>query len=853
MKRTIRETINLKNILYFFIVLCPILDMTSFIFRNQFQTSFSPSTIIRPIIPIVVILYLFLKEKMKKKIIFVSMIYACYAIIHLYLFQLTKTGNAFGGLTHELQYLINYSFMILNLFIYLFVFNKEDTKALKTSVLIASAIYILSIYIAIITNTSSSTYIEGIGYKGWFETGNSISSILILSLFVIINLLKDKTYRYWVIGILILIGIYLTTLIGTRVGLFGFILVVFLYAMTEILNAILHRIQLNRKTVTISICVIILIVIGVSFVGSTTIQRRKYLKQIETNIIDETTNTQAHISGDMLKIKKQIDNHTLQEGYMSEAEKQSVYDLYHFANKHNIRNNDLRTQQLLYNMFLVKNQQNIGLVIFGNGYVSKFCEMVLEMEIPAFLLNFGIVGFLLYFSPFLMILLYGGYVFVKYRKQLDTEYIMLWFGLFTGFILACISGCTFFYASSSMLMICLSVILIQKIRQIKQLDLKQAKGDASLKKKILFGITSLNFGGAEKVLVELVKKLEKDYDITVFTLYAKGELEGQIPKSVKIKSLYQKSYQELSKCEKIVISLELLMAKHWIYHKKIKDHYDAEIAFLEGPITRLLSVANIKTRKIAWVHTDITKIFGEDLRSLMKKHYDRGIYESYDKVVFVSKDNQSKFKNQYPKIEESKLEVINNYVDEEDICKKAEQEEATELKQEDFNFVIVARLVKAKALDRFIQIHSKLIKEGLTYKAYIIGDGPEKEALSKKIEEEKIQDSCILLGKKENPYPYMKKAKVVALLSYYEGQPVTLIEAKALGKCIMITDTAAKELLVDYPNSIIVENTIQGIENGIKEVVKNKNNMKDLKETSYSGEEILDKIRKIIECNFKEV
>ena len=66
-------------------------------------------------------------------------------------------------------------------------------------------------------------------------------------------------------------------------------------------------------------------------------------------------------------------------------------------------------------------------------------------------------------------------------------------------------------------------------------------------KKLLFGITGLTLGGAERVLVDLVNKLCDKYDTTIFTIYAKGELEKQLSPKVKLKSLYDVRYDELSK------------------------------------------------------------------------------------------------------------------------------------------------------------------------------------------------------------------------------------------------------------------------------------------------------------------
>lgn len=459
-----RKKITIENILCVFIVLCPVLDMASFIFRNIFHTSVSISTIVRPIIPIVTILIIFFKDKIKWKLVLGFSIYFIYGVVHLLLFQTIKTGSSYSGIIHEAQYIINYSFMILNLFIYLYIFNNKDNNKLKKSVLISASIYIISIFVAILTKTSSSTYIEGMGYKGWFESGNSVSAILILSLFILLTLFKEKKYKYWVISIIGAVGIYLTTLIGTRVGLFGFILVLFIYAIAEIFTAVMHKVQVDKRIIVGSISALVMVVIIVAVLGSNTIQRRKHLQSIEGNIVDEATSTQAHISGSLLEIKEKIDGNELEEGYMTEAGKKSILDLYEYANENKIVNNDMRRQQLIYNVFLVKNQANPLLILFGNGYMANYRELVLEMEIPAFLFNFGVVGFLLYFVPFFAIFIYALCYTLKHIKEIDTETILMLVALLVSFALAFLSGYTFFNASTAMLIIVISTLLLNKCK-----------------------------------------------------------------------------------------------------------------------------------------------------------------------------------------------------------------------------------------------------------------------------------------------------------------------------------------------------------------------------------------------------
>ena len=245
--------------------------------------------------------------------------------------------------------------MILNLFIYIYTFKDKGEDKLKKSIVISIAIYIISIFISIFTKTSSSTYIEGMGYKGWFESGNSIGSILILSMYIYIGLVKDKKLKFFVIPLIILVGIYLTTLLGTRVGLFGFILVLMCYIFVEILYKLIHKGKINKKVVAGCIASIAIVLLVIITIGSTTLQRRKHLESIEGNIQDEETMEEAHVTGSILEIKEKIEDGTLEEGYMSEPEKKSILELYDICKNLKVTNNDQRTQQLIYNVLLVKN------------------------------------------------------------------------------------------------------------------------------------------------------------------------------------------------------------------------------------------------------------------------------------------------------------------------------------------------------------------------------------------------------------------------------------------------------------------------------------------------------------------
>lgn len=369
------------------------------------------------------------------------------------------------------------------------------------------------------------------------------------------------------------------------------------------------------------------------------------------------------------------------------------------------------------------------------------------------------------------------------------------------------------------------------------------------KKKIIIGITSLTYGGAERVLVDIVNKLceDEEYNITIMTIYAKGELEKQLSKKVTLQSLYPFCFEDASELQKkIILPIKMLLFKNKIYEKEIKKGYDIEIAFLEGAITRIFSKENKKTKKIAWVHNDISAVFGKGIKAKIKKWIDKKVYEKYDKIIFVSRDNQEKFEKIYDIPNEK--QVIHNYINDEQVKEKAEQGEATELKTTECNLITVARLVEQKAIDRLVQVHSNLKKQGLHHKIYVIGEGPERIKIEQEIKKEGVEDTFILLGKKENPYPYIKKADAFILTSYYEGYPMVILEAKILECYIIITNTAAREALQNYPESKIVDNNEKAIEKGIKEFLQHNEKRKKRENNKFNDNiEIIKQIKKVIE------
>ena len=117
------------------------------------------------------------------------------------------------------------------------------------------------------------------------------------------------------------------------------------------------------------------------------------------------------------------------------------------------------------------------------------------------------------------------------------------------------------------------------------------------------------------------------------------------------------------------------------------------------------------------------------------------------------------------------------------------------------------------------------------------------------IKENKVEATFHLLGKKENPYPYIKNADYFCLLSRFEGYGMVLEEAKILDKPIIITNTAAREAVEGYKNSKILENTQEEIYEGLKKIILDKKIGKNIKQSTmeYDNSKILENVIELIE------
>ena len=189
-----------------------------------------------------------------------------------------------------------------------------------------------------------------------------------------------------------------------------------------------------------------------------------------------------------------------------------------------------------------------------------------------------------------------------------------------------------------------------------------------------------------------------------------------------------------------------------------------------------------------------------------------------DYINCVSESCKKSFIDKFPTLQ-SKCIVIENFIDYKKVVELSNEYE-TEFANDDY-FVSACRLSSVKGLDRTIRVLGELNKEReINCKWVIVGDGPERENLQVSIDECGLKNIVFLIGEKENPYPYIKKARAFLLPSYHEAAPMVYGESAALGVPIVSTDTcSAAELVKDRNIGIVVDNNEAGIKRGLNEII----------------------------------
>lgn len=316
--------------------------------------------------------------------------------------------------------------------------------------------------------------------------------------------------------------------------------------------------------------------------------------------------------------------------------------------------------------------------------------------------------------------------------------------------------------------------------------------------KVLFRHRSMEMGGVEKVLLDLLENLPRDiFEITLLLTIYQGELRTKIPKDIQLIKI-QKGREDMSD-NPLLKNLQLLQRSFilWfyrkfpraLYKKYLNQHFDIEVAPGYGDFDPVLD-SPIKSKKIGWFHTDVS--YDPNKKRVM---YRINSLKKFDWTIFGSRQTRDVIKDLY-KITYPKSSVIYNAIKIDEVRKKAEEFPVNYDHHPVFSSM--GRLHSRKNYHTLMKIHRRLLDEGLSHSIAVIGGGGEMENLKNQAKVLNVEKTFLLLDSQINPYPYIKNSDYFVLPSESESYPLTIGEVMGLNVPILSTSVGGIPEMIDH-------------------------------------------------------
>ena len=383
-------------------------------------------------------------------------------------------------------------------------------------------------------------------------------------------------------------------------------------------------------------------------------------------------------------------------------------------------------------------------------------------------------------------------------------------------------------------------------------------------KRIFIAIHYLEIGGAERSLIGLLNALDyTKYKVDLFVHAHRGEFMSLIPKQVNLLpeigsyAVIEKPMVEALKEGLIGVVGARLLAKLQYKAYKKKHHpkegsavfqyvadcvtpvlpslkkygeYDLAISFLT-PHNIVRDKVQAK-KKLAWIHTDYSTIDVDVEKELP-------VWAAFDKIFAVSEGVKDTFLKTFPTLS-NKVDVFENILSEACIREQSEigiEQAKAEMqcpialnpKLSTLNLLSVGRFTEAKNFDNVPDICKRInsqfsiLNSQYRIRWFLIGYGGDEALIRRNIEKAGMQDYCIILGKKENPYPYMAACDAYVQPSRFEGKAVTVREAQILCKPVIIANyKTASSQVKDGLDGIIVPQSNEEMADAITAFLQDK-------------------------------
>lgn len=779
------------NIFYVFLLIQPILDLLTSLMVRFTNLPLTIGMVVRGLFLFIMVIYLLFVNKSvhrKKSIIYLGIL-CIFSILYL----ITKDGIfTLGFLKTEIIYLFKYMYFPITALCLINAFDELQIKKEKIFkvCIIEAILYSILIILPEITNTAFSSYIDNNeGTVGWFYAANEIGAIMV-ALFPFLYYLLFERESVVKIALTFTIVILTMTLLGTKTSFLGMLITEILYTLYFLFNYKKNRAYGLKWSI---------IIIIISFGLIPNIHAVKNLQ----NAIAESSHIKEEVKEDNEKENKK---------YTSSSP--SVQRIIKVA----LSGRD----KFFYNTLEIYDNANIDDKFLGIGFVNrneinnKKIEKLIEIDPLDIFFHYGIIGFIILFSPLM-------YIVYRTLKSIFKNKLGLSFFKFTNIyvigiitMISMIAGHVY-SAPAVSIYVSFAMAMLNSALTKCELESKEKKD----KKKITIFALHLGFGGVEKYLSSLCKMLKENYDIEIISTYKVLD-KPAFPFSEKVKITYliddkpnKEEFKRAIKNKNIISifkegvkSVKILYLKRSRNIKAIRNTYSDYIITTRTFHSRLVGY---------YAYNNIIKIATEHNFHNNDKKYITKVIDSvkdFDYFVVVS-DNLRKFYEN--KIGKTKCIYIPNVID--NLPDKRS-------KLTNKNIITIGRLSPEKGQKDLIDVFKIVNKELPKTKLFIVGDGPLKKELENYTKELKLTDKIIFtgfLGNKEKE-KYILDSSIFILPSYTESFGLVLIEAMSYGLSCIAFDSSdgARELLKNDVGILVKDRNKEKMATEIIKELKNK-------------------------------
>ena len=376
----------------------------------------------------------------------------------------------------------------------------------------------------------------------------------------------------------------------------------------------------------------------------------------------------------------------------------------------------------------------------------------------------------------------------------------------------------------------------------------------------------MHIGGVQKALVNLLKEIASEYEVTLLLFYKGGELLRDVPENVRVITACRvlrgwgatredAGGLRLQLSRAFSAAITRAAGRKWIcrilfpFQKKLRG-YDVAISYLHsgndhvfyGGCNEFVLRCTEAEKKISFLHCDYEKMRAGS-------RYNASIYQKFDAIAACSAGCKDAFSAVFPELKQ-KVQVVRNCHDYERLHHDAAQAPAA-LSKTSVNVVTLSRFGREKGVLRGIQAAADVQRAGKKLRYFIIGNGVEYPKAAAMVKRLGLETSVTLLGEMLNPYGYLKAADVLLIPSFSEAAPMVIGEAASLGTPVLSTRTSsAEEMIVCSGYGWVCDNTQVGITEGLERLLANpeilKSHRESLEKMVFTNSEAITEFRHLI-------